>query len=321
MEHERHSDRSTEIEDQYAGYEVYDHNGEKIGKVDELFVDDNHRPEYIGVKTGFPGAGSPLIPMRAVRVDVRRRVIEIPLTKCRVGEGPSYYDDQKITPDFEQRVRRYYDGLRDAQEDPGGRGSHADCHGADDEPPSRPSGPTERSTTVGEREAAVDHQEHTTGAAGTEGAGGHESGRGDTLGDTDELRVQRGEEELRVDTREREAGRMNVRKKVRTEREQVRVPKRREEIDIERVPGEGREASEAEIGEEEIVVQVFEEEVVVSKRTVLKEEIRLRKKVVEDEEVVEVDLRKEEVDIEDQTTTRGRGRDADLEHEARRGGR
>jgi uncharacterized protein (TIGR02271 family) len=133
--------------------------------------------------------------------------------------------------------------------------------------------------------------------------------------------VQRSEEEARVGTRGREAGAVKVRKSVRTEREQVRVPKRREEIDIERVPGNGREASEAELGEEEIVVQVFEEEVVVSKRTVLKEEIRLRKKVVEDEEVVQVNLRKEEVDIEDQTTTRGRGRDAELDDRVGRGGR
>src|SRR4028119_429137 len=116
--------------------------------------------------------------MRAVRVDERRRVVEIRLPKGRVGEGPSYYDDQKITPDFEQRVRRYYDGLRDTQEDPGGRGSHATRHGVDDGPPCRSSGPTERSKTVGEREAAVDHQEHATGVAGREGAGGHESGRG-----------------------------------------------------------------------------------------------------------------------------------------------
>jgi hypothetical protein len=34
-----------------------------------------------------------------------------------------------------------------------------------------------------------------------------------------------------------------------------------------------------------------------------------------------VDLRKEEVDIEDQTTTRGRGRDADLDDKAERRGR
>ena len=45
--------------------------------------------------------------------------------------------------------------------------------------------------------------------------------------DEEELRVQRTEEELRAGTREREAGEVRVRKDVRTEREQVRVPKDR----------------------------------------------------------------------------------------------
>ena len=98
---------------------------------------------------------------------------------------------------------------------------------------------------------------------------------------------------------------MNVKKSVRTEREEVRVPRRREEVDVERVPV-NREVAEAEFGDEEVVVQVFEEVVVVSKRVVLKEEIRLRKRVVEDEEVVEVDLRKEEVEIDDRTERGGR---------------
>ena len=122
----------------------------------------------------------------------------------------------------------------------------------------------------------------------------------------EDLRVQRSEEELRAGVSEREAGRVNVKKSVRTEREVVRVPKRREEVDIERVPVEGaaREASgatEADIGEDEVVVQVFEEEVVVTKRVVLKEEIRLRKRVAWDQETVEVDLRKEEVEVDDQS--------------------
>ena len=134
--------------------------------------------------------------------------------------------------------------------------------------------------------------------------------RGSERGGLEEdLRVRRSEEELRAGVRRREAGQVNVKKSVRTEREVVRVPKRREEVDIERVPveGEAREssgASEANIGEDEVVVQIFEEEVVVTKRVVLKEEIRLRKRVVHDEETVEVDLRKEEVEIDDQS---GRG--------------
>jgi uncharacterized protein (TIGR02271 family) len=128
-------------------------------------------------------------------------------------------------------------------------------------------------------------------------------------GGLEDLRVQRSEEGLRAGVREREAGQVNVKKSVRTEREVVRIPKRREEVDIERVSveGEAREAStatEADIGEDEVVVQVFEEEVVVSKKIVLKEEIRIRKRVAWDEEAVEVDLRKEEVEVDDQS---GRG--------------
>lgn len=119
----------------------------------------------------------------------------------------------------------------------------------------------------------------------------------------EELKIQRSEEELEAGVGEREAGSMSVRKNVRTEREEVRVPRRREEVEVERVPVEGevRDIPAAEIGEDEVIIQVFEEEVVVTKRVVLKEEIRLRKKVVEDVEIVEVDLRKEEVEIDDQT--------------------
>ena len=113
----------------------------------------------------------------------------------------------------------------------------------------------------------------------------------------EDLRVQRSEEELRAGVRDGAAGQVNVKKNVRTEREVVRVPKRREEVVIERVPvdSEAKEASTAtvtDIGEDEVLVQVFEEEVVVSKKIVLKEEIRLRKWVAWDEEAVEVDLRR-----------------------------
>jgi uncharacterized protein (TIGR02271 family) len=127
--------------------------------------------------------------------------------------------------------------------------------------------------------------------------------RGDDLEDEDELRVQRTEEELAAGTREREAGALNVRKRVRTDREQIEVPTRHEEVTVERVPvSEGTAASEAQIGDEEVSVPVTEEEVVVEKRPVVKEEVRIRKDVVEDTEVVEEDVRREEIDVDDQTT-------------------
>ena len=129
-----------------------------------------------------------------------------------------------------------------------------------------------------------------------------ENERTETMTEHDnELRVQRAEEELAAGTREREAGELRVKKNVRTERESVEVPTRHEEVSVERVPLSG-EASEAQIGEGEVNVPVTEEEVVVSKRPVVKEEVRIRKDVVEDTQIVEEDVRREEIDVEDETT-------------------
>ena len=43
----------------FADYSVYDTYHEKIGKVDDLFVDGNDQPRYIGVKMGFLGTRPP----------------------------------------------------------------------------------------------------------------------------------------------------------------------------------------------------------------------------------------------------------------------
>jgi uncharacterized protein (TIGR02271 family) len=292
---ENRSDRFTAIEDQYAGYEVYDRNGEKIGKVDDLFVDENDQPEYLGVKMGFLGLeGTSLIPWELTRVHGEGHRIEVSVDKAQVKEGPSFNDDRDITPEYEERVYSHY-GLQRAQTN-GDRGGYGEYYG--DEPGHVGPGIREGDTETG---AFRGHSEDDEGV--------NQSGS-DDLEDEDELRVQRTEEELRAGTREREAGAINVRKRVRTDREQISVPTRHEEVSVERVPVEGREASEAEIGE-----------VVVEKRPVVKEELRIRKDVVEDEEVVEEDVRKEEVDVEDATTTRGRSRDAGLGDETGRRGR
>ena len=97
------------------------------------------------------------------------------------------------------------------------------------------------------------------------------------------LRVPHTEQELAAvaaATREREAGQVNVRKRVRTDRERMEVPTRREEVTVERVPVSEGTATEAQIGEAEVRVPLTEEEVVVEKWPVVKEEVRVRKDVV-----------------------------------------
>ncbi|CAA9494572.1 MAG: hypothetical protein AVDCRST_MAG25-3587 [uncultured Rubrobacteraceae bacterium] len=122
------------------------------------------------------------------------------------------------------------------------------------------------------------------------------------LEERDELRVQRSEEELRAGVREREAGQVGVKKSVRTERESMTVPKKREELSVDRVPMND-EGAPGQIGDGEVSIPVVEEEVVVSKRPVVKEELRIKKAVVEEEEIVEADVRKEEVEIDDASGT------------------
>jgi hypothetical protein len=48
-------ERLRELEEKYEDYKVYDNQGNKIGKVDDLFVDETDREEYIGVKLGLLG--------------------------------------------------------------------------------------------------------------------------------------------------------------------------------------------------------------------------------------------------------------------------
>jgi uncharacterized protein (TIGR02271 family) len=274
---ENRSDGFAAIEDRFSGYTVYDRDGEKVGKVDDLFVDENDQPEYVGVKMGFLGTKSTLIPMETATTDETNSSINVSADKETIKDGPAFDDDREITPEYEREVLGYYGVDRASTGESGSYDSY-----------------------MGDTESG-EFREHDHADEGV-----HQSHGGD-LEDEDELRVQRSEEELRAGTREREAGSLKVRKRVRTDRERVEVPTRHEEVSVERVPVDG-EATEAQIGEDEVSVPVTEEEVVVDKRAVAKEEIRLRKDTVEDTEVVEEDVRREEVEVEDDTE-RGSGSD------------
>ncbi|MGI9050348.1 MAG: DUF2382 domain-containing protein [Rubrobacteraceae bacterium] len=296
MASEERNDRFTSLEERYAGFQVNDRNGEKIGKVDDLFVDERNEPEYVGVKMGFLGMSSTLIPMDIARVDEDDQTITVSTDKATAKDGPSFDDDKEITSEYENEVRSYY-GLG-AAEGSSDRGGYGDYYGDDDHDDSD-SGRVGPGMAMGDTDSG-EFRGHSEGDEGVNQRSGSD------LEDEDELGVQRSEEELRAGTREREAGGVNVRKRVRTEREQLRVPKKREEVSVDRVPVEEGTASAGEIGDDEIRVPVTEEEVIVDKKPVVKEEIRVRKDVVEDEEVIEEDVRKEEVEIDDETERRDR---------------
>ena len=115
-------DRLRELEEKYEGYTVYDNSGSKIGKVDDLFVDEKDSEEYIGVKMGFFGTKSTLIPMEVVRVNENDRTIEVSESKDHVKDAPSFSDDDDVTGEYEERIRSHF-GLESLQGGTG-RGSY-----------------------------------------------------------------------------------------------------------------------------------------------------------------------------------------------------
>jgi hypothetical protein len=102
MEREERTDGFTALEDRFADYEVYDQNYERIGSVDDLFVDENDQPEYIGVKMGFLGTRTTLIPMDMVRVNDERQLVQVAADKDKVKDGPTF-DDGRSPPRLRAR--------------------------------------------------------------------------------------------------------------------------------------------------------------------------------------------------------------------------
>jgi uncharacterized protein (TIGR02271 family) len=132
----------------------------------------------------------------------------------------------------------------------------------------------------------------------------------DTSGPTTDDAMTRSEEELRVGTTQRERGRVRLRKYVTTEQVQQTVPVRREKARVEREPitdaNLGAATSGPDISEEEHEVVLREEEPVVEKRVVPRERVRLDKDTVTGEERVAEEVRKEQIEVQDEDRTGGR---------------
>jgi uncharacterized protein (TIGR02271 family) len=150
---------------------------------------------------------------------------------------------------------------------------------------------TEGSTTAEGRPDAGQNDQTDRGTAGRDVSGP----------ETDDA-MTRSEEELRVGTSQREAGRARLHKYVVTEEVTKTVPVQREEVRIEREPitdaNRDEAMSGADISEEEHEVVLREEVPVVEKRAVPKERVRLDTETVSEEREVSEEVRKEQIDTE-----------------------
>ncbi|MBA3318486.1 MAG: YsnF/AvaK domain-containing protein [Gemmatimonadales bacterium] len=151
---------------------------------------------------------------------------------------------------------------------------------------------------AGER-AEVARQALSEGGADLGPTGRASSGSDTAFESEGAERLELREEELNVDTRQVQAGEVRVRKEVVTEQRNIEVPVTREEVVIERRPVAGREAADQTLDEDkEIRIPLMEEEVDVQKRAVVREEISVGKRPVQETRTVSDTVRREEARID-----------------------
>ena len=111
----------------------------------------------------------------------------------------------------------------------------------------------------------------------------------------------RSEEELEVGVESRPVGAVSVAKRVETEHVGERVTRGVEHADIERADPAEHDSGEIEtLPDGSVSVPVFEEQLVVEKRIII------RKTTVEEEHLVEADLAREVVDVDADDSVRAR---------------
>jgi uncharacterized protein (TIGR02271 family) len=252
----------------FHGRTLVDHDGEKIGKIDELYYDHRgDKPEWALVNTGLFGTKKTFVPIRDA--SPTGEDLQVPVTKNQVKDAPRVDTDEELS---EQQERQLFDHY-DVPHTTGGSTSATRAPGS------------AAHTTAGDDGRAAPGDGHDGGGADSDGA------------------MTRSEEELHVGTTERESGRVRLRKYVVTEDVQTTVPVKREEVRLEREPvtdaNRDQAMSGAEISEAEHEVILHEEEPVVEKRTVAKERVSLGTETHEDERQVSEEVRKEQIEVDD----------------------
>jgi uncharacterized protein (TIGR02271 family) len=257
----------------WRGQQAHGRDGEKLGTIADIYLDrDTGEPEWAAIKTGLFGTKVSFAPL--AEATHSGDGVQLPYTKDQLKDAPDAEADGELSQEEEAALYRHY-GL-DYSEAPSDSGLPTG-HDA-----------TDRDVTDGD---LTDRE--TTGR----GRVGH-----DTSGPTTDDAMTRSEEELRVGTAKREAGRARLRKYVVTENVTQTVPVQREEVRVEREPITEANVDDAtsgpDISEEEHEVVLHEEQPVVEKRVVPQERVRLDKDVRTEDETVSEEVRKERIEAD-----------------------
>ncbi|MEW2192744.1 PRC and DUF2382 domain-containing protein [Streptomyces microflavus] len=299
------------------GLTVYDNEGEKVGSVGRVYVDDDTgKPDWVTVKTGMFGMKESFVPLAGAR-----RVgsdLHVSHSKDTVKEAPRVDADAHLSVAEEEELYRHYGLTRKSGNlgDTGkGTGTGADARtvagtgamgaagaGAGAAGAARGTGtpPNAKATGAAGMAGTGKHRDADMSATSRPlaGAGAGTSRAADLSGKEEMIRS---EEQLHVGTEEYESGRARLHKYVVTEEVTRSVPVSHEEVRVVREPlrpGE-KVTGTTDFGEQDVEVTLHAERATVRKEAVPVERVRLETNKVTEQKEVSAEIRKEKIDYGD----------------------
>jgi uncharacterized protein (TIGR02271 family) len=255
---------------QYIDRTAVDLEGNKIGKISQVYLDDRTGdPLWVTVTTGLFGTKQSFAPISGSRFDGED--VRLAVSKDTIRDAPNVDNDEHISGTEQDALYKYYGYAGDQTAERAGFADRDQAGYAQDA--------ADTATTETARDTA-DRR-----SAGTDDA------------------MTRSEERLNVGKETVEAGRARLRKYVVTENVTRTVPVSHEEVRVEREPitDANRDAavSGEPISEEEHEVTLHAERPVVEKEAVPVERVRLATDTVTQDAQVSESVRKEQIDDAD----------------------
>jgi len=90
----------------WRGRDVLDVEGDKIGRLGDVYLDEHDRPAWAGVRTGLFGVRESLLPLEGMREEGDD--LQVPWEKALVKDAPNVDADVALEADEERRLFEHY---------------------------------------------------------------------------------------------------------------------------------------------------------------------------------------------------------------------
>lgn len=286
-------------------YAVLANDGEKMGRVENVWMNDGDKHGFIAISTGWIFGRQCLIPMELIQVDHSREQIRVPFSKDMVKKSPNVAEDYEVTSEEGRQVRDYYNlsgvsnmqaGTNTAFESGAANRTGIDARVNDDIVADRN---VVDNTPIDRRMGDAGGYNIATASASANMQDDTQNMRQEHVSEShDDKEIHLAQEEVNIGKREVSAGRVRLRKVVRTEVVNQPVELRREDVVIERVDDADHPIDGEHFIEDEVEIELKREEPVVDKTVRSAGTVRARKVTDTQQENIQETVRKEDVEVE-----------------------